>query len=236
MNDAILEKVRKVRNLAERAGTDGEAQSAAAALQRLMVKYGITESDLEIPVEGPRPVANNEADQMKSYTPAWKNNLARVIAENFRCQHYWAKDVGYYDVRGEYRYVHVLRFVGLEQDVALAVECYRIMVAVSDKLAKKYRTQYKKEFGTISVAKAMSMRESYLHGFVSGLEDAFRKQVETQAIVLRVAVEVEEAVAELGLVMTKRRSSANRWDSDARSAGERDGVQVGHSDGLDGGR
>ena len=43
--ERILEKIKRVRALAER-GVDGEKDSATALLDRMMEKYGITETEL----------------------------------------------------------------------------------------------------------------------------------------------------------------------------------------------
>lgn len=44
--DELLEKIKAVKALAER-GVDGEKESAQATLARLMVKYGVTDEELE---------------------------------------------------------------------------------------------------------------------------------------------------------------------------------------------
>lgn len=44
--EELLRRLERVRALAER-GVDGEKENAEALLQRLMVKYGITDEDIE---------------------------------------------------------------------------------------------------------------------------------------------------------------------------------------------
>lgn len=196
LSDKLLETMRKVARLAERAGTEGEAQAAALTLQCLMNKHGITESDITESDPETKEAVTEVVDEMGA-KQHWKGWLASIIADNFRVVSYWSG----------FRHTHRLKFMGLPEDVAAAVTTYRMTVKAINKLLKKH-TNARKEYDynilglpRWTIAQGHEARASYIGGFITGLEDAFRAQVADTscAIVLVKDAIVVQAEEELGL-------------------------------------
>lgn len=223
--DNIKERIRKIATLAAKAGTDGEAQAAALALQRLLDKHGLEISDLE-EVGPEKHVEHVVADEIKSYTIAWKGWLAQVICDNFRCEAYWQKGRGKYDAQGEHRYINRLHFMGLSHDVYLAKEAYVMTAMAMQRLAKKHLRERKRAAGhSLGVAEAMAIRHAYLKGFVDGLRDAFKEQVKSTDIVLMRDAMLEDAITAMHFTHNRGSSKADYWDGEAQAAGRRDGAE-----------
>lgn len=84
--ERLLEKIRKVQALANR-GADGEKQSAAALLDRLMTQYGIDEAEIaeerlekcffRLSASGPIQAAHESKSELTApRRNGWKSNSA----------------------------------------------------------------------------------------------------------------------------------------------------------------
>jgi len=84
MEAKLLEKMKKLMNLRDRAGTEGEAQAAATQLQKLLTEHNLSVADLESKGQAAPEATQQQVDLGKAAFP-WKLNLAKAVAEHFFC-------------------------------------------------------------------------------------------------------------------------------------------------------
>lgn len=159
--DALLRKAR------DGGSSDAEIAEAMAAAQRLMQKYGLSESDIE----------NMSADEMREYAwekPAGRKNfdpvlryLAGSVCEHTGCVGVLDKGV-YYPDRGE-----VIVFYGGDADVEYAAWLIKSM---QDFLNDQWE-QYKKwDMPTrISRDELRAERIGFVRGFCKRMRERFRE-------------------------------------------------------------
>jgi hypothetical protein len=77
----VLEKIEKIQTLIDRAGTDEEANAAAAALTRVLTRHSLTMMDIEGRLGGPQKsiYGRHEIQMEKS---GWRRDLLHVVARN----------------------------------------------------------------------------------------------------------------------------------------------------------
>lgn len=189
----------------EGAKTPGEAQAASLALQRLMAKSGLSADQVEalsaddatIPiVEGDVYIGTNDI--------AWKKMLAAVIADNFRCEAIFCS--AQKNVR-----MKTIVFIGRDEDVRIASECYKLTIKTAQRCFKRYSKWRTDRYFPINT-KSAKVRNSYYIGFVEGLDDAFRFQVEESpelAIALQLPRDVKAYIdaKDLNYALTEKSAS-----------------------------
>lgn len=204
--DKLLARVRRLLALAHRSPYAAEAHAALLKAQELMVRHGLAAADLE---EKPndREVAHTDAFAGGQRTH-WRGWLAAVVAENFRCTAYWAH-------LPNRRYT--LRFIGLVYDAHLAREVYKAAAATAEKQSRAY-VQARQAARALSRREANLIRNAFLGGWIVGLRDKFREQVEANAwaLVLVQPPEVREAVERMNLA--KYRGSQPHYGGDRAAA------------------
>lgn len=185
--EEILEKLRKLQRLAENAGTEGEAQAALLAFQKLMAKHDINSEEVreedEVVVE--EVTIKVTRGKLETKANSWIIDLQAVIGSNFRC-----------DVIYGY---NAVSFIGLRRDVPLASTAMKAaMVAVknlSRARLKIYREDIRIEehirrerahdtrpFDDVYIeACCNEARLEYRKGFVVGLNLAYEQQVADSA-------------------------------------------------------
>jgi hypothetical protein len=216
-----IAQVEKCLRLAERAGTEAEAQAALLRAQELMYAHGIEAAELKVGDDaGAAPeIETTATDWLRR--DVWVNWLHKVIARNFRCR----------SIISVWRNQAVFKFVGYAEDARAALAAFESMRGAGRNLASKYCDRYR---GTTSKAGLVRARESYLRGFVAGIEEALETQVETQALMVVAPKAVEEAADELceGRVAKGPKSSIKPHVQSVR-AGYLDGLAVGAGGRLD---
>ena len=108
-NEKILAKIKKLFELSGNNPSEEEAKSAALKAQQLMVEYGIEYAEVQATdVSKTEPIGTVECE-----VPAkkWKYELARLVANNFRCKHF---------LRGK----DVIVFFGHKTDALIAAETF----------------------------------------------------------------------------------------------------------------
>ena len=210
-----IEKIQKILNLMDRAGTQGEAEAAAAALQRELTKQNLTEAEARSAGQFDENVyvrIDITLASRKERGLTWKVYLMHALADYHFCR--WFR----YGKHGGKGLV-----IGTERNIAVLRQSY---------------TQLSEVFPTIAVARWNSLTEwqrsglnkvsfinSFLMGVPSGLRHAFeqarRGQYETmdgvQALVLVTDQELNAAQAKLvGRVLNAGKdtiSSASGWNA-----------------------
>jgi hypothetical protein len=199
-----LEKVVKMLRLARAAGTEAEAQTALALAQKLMYAHGLEAGDVEEASDEAEAIEDEMVDHA-SNSLGWREYLAAVIAENFRCAFIMSHP------RSAPNAVRLV-FVGRGPDVAAATAAYRAATVAGETLAYRYVDETGGSF------------ESYLSGFLAGLDKRFRDNVTETAL----AVRVDDAV------MERAKSLTNAGDAEGSGlpVGDASAVRSGYEDGF----
>lgn len=178
-SEKIIEKIKKVLELSKNNPSENEARAAALKAQKLMAEYHISMSEIEA-------VDDVNAITEKSITVGtgnkWKYGLARIVAKNFRCKHF------YY---GKSSVV----FYGYEVDAEIAAETFKFLFETGNKAATNYYNKLKRDakkngdyfFGN-------GIKNSFLLGYLEGIKEELEKQC--TALMIVVPKEVEDGYSE----------------------------------------
>ena len=207
----VIGKVRRLLTLAERTTFQGEAEAALLQAQALLVQHDLSAHDLE--EEEPEQQIRDSEIEASGRMVSWRGWLAQVIGDNFRVQAYQTRTR-----HGLTR----LRLLGLAGDVEVAVAVYRAAARAAEHLAGAYLSRERaRAWAPLGRGEAKEIRTSFIGGFIWGLRDKFREQVDKQewGLVLVQPEAVQEVVKALNLG-TARTSQANyHGDPEARDAG-----------------
>lgn len=170
-HEKILEKIKKLFELANNNPSAEEAKSAALKAQELMTQYHITAIELDNidldKVEEIEEVAVNLAPKK------WKYDLARICAPNFRCQFfYFGKKI--------------LIFYGHKTDATIAAETFKYLFKVGDALGKRLYYEAKCAFKDTT-----NVYNSCVMGFCAGVREALAEQ--SKALMVIVPEDVKAA-------------------------------------------
>lgn len=210
-NDKVKAKIQKVLALLEGAKTEGEAQAASLKLQELLIKNNLSIEEVKASVGVSAEVEELSTDIGSGSGTNWKCHLANVIAENYRCETFIRK----WRTNGHETGKSVV-FVGETEDAKLAEKVFVVTLEVASRLFKKWCKDTRKdkkaaheamvaehpEFGfwKFSWSPRSAERNGWYIGFVNGLADAYREQVESDselAMVLVTPTSVREHMEEL---------------------------------------
>lgn len=209
VNEKAIEKIKKLLTKADSNKNDSECEVESAALmaQRLMAKYDIDISEIEL--KEIQEIVHGELDITKHRS--WKFRLANVIADNFRCKVYAEREG-----RPLKRF---LRFVGHKSDVAIANEMYTFLYKIGNRNATKLEKRIREEQGT---AKGVYM--SYVEGFVLGLKEKLEAQCRVLMVVVPPDVEDEFNKTVSGITGKGLSSrTTKKYDGQAYAQGRYDG-------------
>ena len=196
----ILEKLRKVLAKANNNPSVKEAETAMLIAQRIMVENNLCMDDVnltegnEIKKEAVEVTVSDKKRQMW-----WEKDLIRIISNNFRCK--------FFVRRFTYRNNSHLCLIGLKEDVEIAKET----ISYALKAMTYYSSQYVKE-NKGSGFSTTQIKNSWLQGFIRGLESKFKQQVKQNdwGLVLVRDKIVEDAIGKLGLKKSSSRGSSIR--------------------------
>lgn len=215
LDDTILEKIRKVKRLADEASNENEGIAAALAFQRLLAQHHLTEAEVLDIKEEPQIEQQNVFSDTRAMQ--WERTLYVVIGEHFRCKCLTER---YTNATTRFSYI------GHADDVAVAAETFRTMYRVAARLADDYMDGLGR---TRPYGKRKDVtRREYLDGFARGLHAAFKRhEAENNlSIIISTPQDVLDYVADLG---AKERSFApkEKTTTAAYRHGWQDGDNVG---------
>ncbi len=165
--DEVIQKVVKMLRLARNAGTEAEAHTALTLAQKLMYAHEIAEHELDEP-EVVQPIDDAVVDEMGRHVD-WKEYLAAIVAENFRCAYIISKSRSLGTIR--------LVFVGRRADVAIAREAYETSAIVAGHLAEQCAQSR-------APHEQPAARASFLTGFLRGLIGRFDENKGSTALMV----------------------------------------------------
>lgn len=158
MDTKIVEKIQKLLALSE-SSNEHEAELSMLKAQEMLAKHKL--SIKEVREFRSFNSAIKENITKITFTKAkWKASLAKVIANNFGCYHYFKT-----------RRTHKIVFFGREEDVLVCNIALEYAVDCIDSAVKRLRYQYSKcGFSTKGIENDFAM------GFIRGLYEKFEAQ------------------------------------------------------------
>ena len=203
-NEKIMAKIRNLFDLANNNPNEHEALAAALKAQELMAKYGIDSQMMS--EETPEAKELAEAvyhDNGKHEMKKWKTLLARTISKNFRCKFYFAgKSIVFY---------------GYKADTMAALETFSFLYKIGNKLAFRCYNEYRKQGKNTK-----GLMNTYLSGFVAGIDEALNKQ--STALMVVTPKEVTESFEQMTAGWkTKSLKLKESYDAGAYMQGKADG-------------
>lgn len=178
----VTRKIQKLLALAKDQEGTAEAENAMLKAQALLLKNNLTMDSIQfMTIEEEKEAIEETFNDGGKNLADWKKVLAAVIAKNFRTEALVQKN----------RQGTFINLVGLTEDVQVAQSIIQFAWKVADQGATEYirqnreTTEYKK-YERIGRHKAYSnaVKRDYLYGFIDGLREKFKKQVEEKALVL----------------------------------------------------
>lgn len=167
MNEKILEKIKNLLSLAEDGGNDEESQTALLMAQKLMLKYKISQNDLN---EGGKQEIIIKSLSVYKRIYWWEKVLVKIIAENFRVMFYIQSNKLPYQKSVQRKLV----LMGYPEDVELAYEVFHLAA----ESMKHYAGIHLKTEENETKLSQGQIRKSYYQGFMDGLKEKFTLQRE----------------------------------------------------------
>jgi hypothetical protein len=179
----IIDRVRKLLSLSTSSNVN-EAQNAMLKAQELMIKNGLSMTDVSEIKD--KKVIDSSTDRVGRF-PWYAYTLADVIADNFRC----------YSITSSNKKTRRIQFIGLENDANAAIEVYNFAYFYLKEQIKYYKKEFIDNDGFVNKRALNSYGNDFARGFIEGLNDKFKKQVEDQ---------------EWGLIMIKDEAVIKHYD------------------------
>lgn len=173
--EKIIQTIRKILELSKNNPSEEEAKSAALKAQEMLAKYHIDMREVEaIDLD-----TVDSIEEVKVNLPAkkWKYKLATIIANNFRCKHFY---IG----KG------ILVFYGHKTDADIAAETFKYLFNVGNRLAGREVDRVFGETGT-----SANVYNSFVSGFCAGIEEALGEQC--KALMIITPEDVKTSFAEM---------------------------------------
>ena len=160
----IIQTIRKLLELSKNTPSEEEAKSAVLKAQEMLAKYHIDMKEVEsIDVD---TVESIEEVRVDLPAKKWKYKLAKIVADNFRCKHFYIGK-------------SILVFYGHKTDADIASETYKYLFDIGNRLAGREVDRVFGETGT-----SANVYNSFVAGFCAGIEEALGEQCKALMIVV----------------------------------------------------
>lgn len=223
-----LAKIEKIRALAERGGTQAEAEVAAAKMNQLLLKHNLTLMDVEEFATRTNQAVKDEWFEMPG-SLLWKSDLLFTVAWSNLC-----KAVRWGGSRGRKPRMHV---IGHAHNLVVVREMYEWLFAEASRLSRQELKAAKRDASYFGLPVADSAwKTAFCVGFVRGINEAFtrvRRELKAEtaaeqwAIVPEIEQEVEDRLAILYPKLgTGRRTRINGNAGDAYAKGRAAGAAI----------
>ena len=204
--EKIIQTIRKILELSKNNPSEEEAKSAALKAQEMLAKYHIDMKEVEsIDID-----AVESIEEVRVDLPAkkWKYRLAKIVADNFRCKHFYIGK-------------SILVFYGHKTDADIASETYKYLFDIGNRLAGREVDRVFGETGT-----STNVYNSFVAGFCAGIEEALGEQC--KALMIVVPEDVNTSFAEMSKNFGTMKGGAlrigiNEHCSEAYSRGKTEG-------------
>lgn len=156
-NEKIINKVKNLLNKTVESGaTQDEAISALTLARKLMIKYKLSQKDInsnKIEIVTCKLNCNTSI--------SWVKLLVDIICKNFGVKYY---------VSGYKKNYYPILF-GEKQDVEFTSNIINYAYEIANKLSTKYGISYRKKYGS-----SKGIKNAWLIGFLKGLQDKYEEQ------------------------------------------------------------
>lgn len=225
MDDKILLKIKKTLELAERAGSEEEANTALKLAQEMMLKYSVDENDIN-------GINDNEIIQ-KVYNPEAKRTpkhtqiLSMILRNHFPVETMTTLITGIYSrisVIGkktdcEY-FCIMLDSIVKQYTKKLNPMCKNYLTTLAEKVGyKKLPAHLEKEYRT-------KFKNSYLNGYSTGIDKTFTENEVEKGLMI---ITPDAVIKKQAAIITGKRVIKNNTSLES-------GFQYGFSDGIETGR
>jgi len=174
-NAKVLEKIKKLFELANNNPCAEEAQSATLKAHELMAQYDVSAEEVEN-TDLEKPVEEIDTSTVEVGAKKYKYPLAHTVADNFKCKFF---------LNGKNRIV----FYGHKTDAHIAAETFRFLFNMANKLGNKlYREARNAGRDTENIYNSCVM------GFIAGVRDALAEQ--SKALMVVIPEDVKEKYAD----------------------------------------
>lgn len=152
----ILAKVKKLFELANNAGSDFEAESAALKARELLKKYDLDYNDI-ISLKD-ETCHENKTVLKTNYMPTYIRYLGTAIQFLYTCRYFWGNEIS---STNKSNHKHIT-FIGIEPDLSLAVFTFQFLNTYALRKAKDYKFKGKQ-------------KNDYLKGFSISIYNRFEE-------------------------------------------------------------
>lgn len=222
--DELMDKLRKIKALADDAKDENEGIAALLAYQRLLTRNGLNEQDVDVELDDDGEEVNRVDCLTRSRVDVWKIMLHNTIGQHFRCMTLSDKSRKW---AGSYiKKVETLKYVGMGQDPYLASQAFNTAVKVASALWNQKKHDFIRRGNDSPAAK-----NTYMSGFNEGMQKAFMEQEarEELGLILVRDKRVDESLSGLKTFTRRFSMDSNRG---IRDAGYTDGNNFGRGNAL----
>ena len=161
----LIEKIQKLLDKAESTNSEAEAQAFFMKAQELMAKNNLEMKDISRK-EKKRSIAEADVTSGRKATAKRWLRLASIIGKNFKVEPVVQRGRGVF-------------FIGLETDLIIATKVFKSAEAFMEKRrGQVYRKAQKENIPT------KGLREAWEMGFLDGLDENFKRNVEEKALMI----------------------------------------------------
>lgn len=165
VKEKVLDKINKLLLKTEQNGaSEKEAIAASTKVQELLAKYHLTLADVK--GEDYREGIETVSAVVKA-GKKWRLRLADIVADGYCCKCF-------------YTGTDTVSFYGYETDILSARRVFLYLFGVGDKLANQYVKRKRENYGT-----ADGSYNSFVEGFMSGIQSEFEKQCTALALIVQ---------------------------------------------------
>lgn len=197
--DNIVKKIKGLLAIARDHKNDEESQTAFVMAQKLMMKHNIEMSEVEHENAG-QEVIRGQATVYKRIV-WWETELADIISKNFRVKYFFNNNRSSGSVK------RAIIFLGFESDVRLAKEMYILAYDVITFYTDRYVKMWYDARPSKPKDMTKDLKDSYMQGFLRGLDDKFDEQV-------------KDMEQEWGLMVLVPEEVQNKYDSMFKGKGK----------------
>lgn len=215
IDDKLLEKLRKLKALADDGKNEAECQTALLMFQKLLKKNNLSEAEVKLS----KSVTEEKVDEnvLTSYqrVPEWVKIIHAAISEHFRCVGVLHRD----HVKG----VTWLQFYGHTTDILIAARAFEAAIAAAERLVNECKLRFLED-SVLNGCEYEFNKAHYLKGFAVGLNTAYQQAEKADnelALIVQTPNDVLEAVKHMKY---EKHRPLNPLEFD-------DSFMVGHDDG-----
>jgi hypothetical protein len=145
MTPEVLEKIRKILELAKRGGTEEEADTAMKMARNILAQYNMTVDQVSFDEDD-----GIERDQFGHLTKKWKRNLMAAIAKLYFCKVY----TDFHRQKGK----GITMITGKESNIEITKNLFEYVAGVGEKLSKIYASTIDRNSFCIGFASRINTR------------------------------------------------------------------------------